>query len=376
MNLVLLVFVPFLLAILLGRIMLPYILLITYKKRLFDPVDKRKVHRGIIPRLGGVAFAPIQCCLFVTTLVIAIKIFDMRLEVEAWAILPGFMMMLCGLVILFIVGIADDLVGVHFKWKFLAQILVASFLPFSGLWINDFFGLGFITVLPHWLGSILTVFIVVLVINAVNLIDGLDGLCSGIVGIGCVILGALFMYYSAWIHALFAFITAGLLVPFFYYNVFGTRRRRRQIFMGDTGSMTLGYSMAFLAISFGMNNYFIHPPSQGAIVVAFSTLIVPLLDVARVIYVRWRTGMPIFRPDRNHLHHKFLRAGMSPKSAMIFILFLTLFFCGFNIVMVEIVNINLVIVLDIVVWIIFHRLFNQLERKKFIAKVQVFINLL
>ncbi|MCV5004902.1 hypothetical protein OFM39_35140, partial [Escherichia coli] len=72
-------------------------------------------------------------------------------------------------------------------------------------------------------------------------------------------LGGLFMYYGAWLHALFAFITAGVLIPFFYYNVFGTVRRRRQIFMGDTGSMTLGYSVAFLAISFAMNNHFIKP---------------------------------------------------------------------------------------------------------------------
>src|SRR5690606_12589371 len=141
-------------------------------------------------------------------------------------------------------------------------------------------------------------FVVVLIINAINLVDGLDGLCSGVVGTGCLVLGSLFMYYEAWWHALFAFITVGLLIPFFYFNVFGATGRHRRIFMGDTGSMTLGYSIAFLAVSFAMNNTYIKPFSDGAIVVAFSTLIIPVLDVGRVMFVRWRKGKPVFKADR------------------------------------------------------------------------------
>lgn len=79
-------------------------------------------------------------------------------------------------------------------------------------------------------------FAVVLIINAVNLMDGLDGLCSGIVAIGAVVLGAMFIFYGAWLHAMFAFITAGVLLPFFYFNVFGIAHRRRQIFMGIRGA--------------------------------------------------------------------------------------------------------------------------------------------
>lgn len=376
MKMLLFVFIPFLIAMLSSRIMIPLILLITYKKRLFDPVDARKLHKRIIPRLGGVAFAPIQCCLLVITLVITIKLLNMNLNIDSWAILPSFSMLLCGLVTLFIVGIGDDLVGIRYQWKFIVQLIVAGFFPLSGLWINDLYGLGFIVSLSPWVGMPLTIFVVVLIINAVNLIDGLDGLCSGVVGIGCLVLGGLFVFYGAWLHALFAFITAGVLIPFFYYNVFGTRRRRRQIFMGDTGSLTLGYSIAFLAISFAMNNHYIKPFSEGAIVVAFSILIVPVFDVARVMYVRWRMGVSVFKPDRNHLHHKFLRAGMSHHTAMIAILLLALSFCLFNIYMVELINNNIVALLDITLWLVFHQVFNRLEKRKVIAKVQFYINLL
>ncbi|MHC8949270.1 MraY family glycosyltransferase [Sphingobacterium hungaricum] len=359
----LVILIPFLFAVLLGRIMIPFILLVSYKKRLFDPINSRKLHQRVIPRLGGVAFAPIQFCIFVTSLVVIFKLNIVQLNVDSWAFLPTLMMLLCGLMILFIVGIGDDLVGVDYKWKFLTQVLVASFFPLSGLWINDLYGLIFITSLSPWVGMPLTIFVIVLIINAINLMDGLDGLCAGLVGVGCIFLGSLFVYYGAWVHALFAFITAGVLFPFFYFNVFGTYKRKRQIFMGDTGSMTLGYSMAFLAISFAMNNHYIKPFSEGAIVVAFSTLIVPILDVARVMSVRYRLGKPIFKPDRNHLHHKFLRAGMSHRKAMISILLLALSFCVFNMIMVQLINNNIVVLMDVILWILFHYVFNAIERK-------------
>ncbi|VTQ00065.1 MraY family glycosyltransferase [Sphingobacterium daejeonense] len=360
----LILLVPFLIAILLGKIIIPYIMLITYRKRLFDPVDARKVHQSIIPRLGGVAFVPIQCCLLAITVVLVYKINFINLGIVTWEVFPMFIMLICGLVILYIIGIADDLIGVSYKWKFVAQILVACLFPLAGLWINDLYGLLFITYLPIWIGIPLTIFAVVLIINAINLIDGLDGLCSGLVGVGCLVLGTLFAYYQAWIHALLAFVTTGILISFFYYNVFGASKRRRRIFMGDTGSMTLGYTMAFLAISFAMNNKSIKPFSEGAIVVAFSTLIVPVFDVARVIFIRWYKKLPLFKADRSHLHHKLLRAGLSHKSAMMSIIGLSLFFCAFNIIMVQFISNNVVVLLDFILWFAFTLTFNYFVNKK------------
>jgi len=211
---ILIVLVPFLIALALGRAIIPYILFVSYKKRLFDPLDPRKFHQQIIPRLGGVAFAPVQSCLFILSVVIFYKINFVDLGLNTAEIFPMFTLLLCGMVILFLVGLADDLVSVNHRWKFYAQIFVASFLPLSGLWINDLYGILFITYLPMWAGVPLTIFAVVLIINAVNLIDGIDGLCSGLIMVGCIFLGVLFTYYGAWLHAIFAFITAGVLVSF------------------------------------------------------------------------------------------------------------------------------------------------------------------
>ncbi|QQT25890.1 MraY family glycosyltransferase [Sphingobacterium spiritivorum] len=366
---ILIVFViPFVLAVLLSKWIIPYIMLITYKKRLFDPVDSRKHHQRIIPRLGGVAFAPIQCCVLVITLVVIYKMgsysLDLNIDVKSWIIVPMLMMLVCGLVILFLVGIADDLIGMDYKWKFITQLFVASLLPVSGLWINDMYGILFITSLSPWVGIPLTLFAVVLIINAVNLMDGLDGLCSGAVAIGAVVLGSMFIFYGAWLHAMFAFITAGVLLPFFYFNVFGIAHRRRQIFMGDTGSLTLGYSIAFLAISFAMNNSDIKPFSEGAIVAAFSTLIVPVFDVARVMFIRWRNKKPLFKPDRNHLHHKLLHVGLSHRQAMLVILGMALFFCLVNGLAVHYISNNIVVLADIVLWICFQYAFDKIGKIK------------
>ena len=272
-----------------------------------------------------------------------------------------FLLLMIGLLILNMVGVIDDLIRINYRRKFVAQIVASSFLPLSGLWINDLYGLLGITTLSPWIGMPLTVFVAVFIINAVNLIDGIDGLCSGLVGMGALVFGFLFIYNAAWLHAVFAFITAGVLCPFFYYNVFGKSKGRQRIFMGDTGSLTLGLSMAFLAISYAMNNPLIKPFSEGAIVVSFATLIVPLFDVVRVVRIRYFQHKPLFMPDQNHIHHKFLRVGMSHYVAMILILALALFFSFFNIVAVEYISNNIVIFIDIVLWIAFHLWLDRRE---------------
>jgi len=369
---ILIILVPFLLSLYLSKAIIPVIYLVSYKKRLFDPIDKRKTHGNIIPRLGGVAFAPIQCCLMTMAVVIFHKYnFLNDLHLNTGEILPMFLMLTTGLVILFIVGIADDLIGVNYKFKFGAQLVAAMLFPFSGLWINDMYGVLFITYLPAWVGMPLTVFAVILIINAVNLIDGIDGLCSGLIMVSSLILGLLFASEGAWLHAIFAFVTAGFLIPFWHFNVFGASKRKRRIFMGDTGSLTLGFSIAFLAVSFSMNNHNIKPFSEGAIVAAFTTLIVPVLDVGRVMFVRLRNGKSVFEPDRGHIHHKFLDLGLSHRTAMLYIILLALFFSVFNIISVQYISNNIVLLLDVLLWIGFHLGFQRAEASRKVVKPAV-----
>lgn len=260
-------------------------------------------------------------------------------------------LLLCsGLTLLFIVGIADDLIGVRYRQKFLVQLVAAAMFPLAGLYINDFYGLLGIHYVSSFIGVPLTLLLVVFITNAVNLIDGIDGLASGLSMVALSVFGTLAVIDGRWMSALLAFATVGVLLPFFFYNVFGNADRGRKIFMGDTGSLTLGYILSFLAVQYTMNTYEAGINYEGAMLIAFSVLLVPCLDVVRVVLGRVRRGRDPFMPDKTHIHHKFLAMGFTPRRAMISILCISLLLCLANMALVSYLDNTLLLLCDVVVW--------------------------
>ena len=335
-------------------LIIPRILIVALKKKLFDIPDKRKVHTGAIPRLGGISFAP--TILFSLSFVSAISYIGYIYGYEVprgmlTYIIPEFYLLVCGIILLYLAGIKDDLVGMHYTTKFLIQLIAASLLPLSGLWINNLYGLFGIQELIPWIGIPLTILTIIFITNAINLIDGIDGLASGLSGSALLILGSLFLLNKMWMYTMLAFATLGVLIPFFYYNVFGQAEHGRKIFMGDTGSLTLGYILAFLVIRYSSYNPDIAHYSEGAIVIAFSTLIVPLFDVIRVMIVRAKNHKGLFTPDKNHIHHRFLEMGITPHKTMFLIILISCIFSSLNILIVSFININLLFAGDIFIWI-------------------------
>lgn len=350
----------FFISCLIARIIIPKITVISKRKNLFDIPDGRKLHTDAIPRLGGVSFFPVV--LFSMAFSVAVRYISNFpvASVEAKHILLEFLFLLCGLTLLYLVGIADDLVGVRYRKKFVIQILSAIFLPLSGVYINNFYGIFGIHEIPGFVGIPLTVFLVVFITNAINLIDGIDGLASSLSSVALMILGFLFYKQNLWAYSMLAVAMLGVLVPFFYYNVFG---RSEKIFMGDTGSLTLGYFLSFLSIKYAMYSPDIAAYSDGAILISFSVLMIPMFDVVRVVLLRIRKRKNIFQPDRNHLHHKFLAMGISHRKAMILILVWACLFAVCNIVLVSHVNINMLFIGDIIVWTLMNVFFDYLRNK-------------
>ena len=360
----LLILLAFTISALMSMIIIPRILVVALKKRLFDIPDSRKVHKGAIPRLGGLSFAPsiLFSLAFVSALYCAGYMYGQQIPLWLFThILSEFYLLVCGVILLYLAGLKDDLVGMRYTKKFMVQIVAALLLPLSGLWINNLYGLFGVHELASWIGIPLTI---VVITNAINLIDGIDGLASGLSGSALLVLGSLFLINGMWIYAMLSFATLGVLVPFFYYNVFGQADHGRKIFMGDTGSLTLGYILAFLAIRYASYNPDVAHYSTGAIVIAFSTLIVPMFDVVRVMIVRARNHRPLFKPDRNHIHHKFLDMGMSAHKAMISIVVIACLFSSLNILLVSFVNINIVFAGDIVIWVALSIWFEKAGNKK------------
>lgn len=353
-------------AIMLGRIIIPNILIISLRKRLFDVPDARKVHKRPIPRLGGVTFFPVivfTVCAFTSARLLTGQMAPGELNIN---MVSELLLLIAGLTLLYIIGIADDMIGVRYRKKFLVQIISAALFPASGLYINNFYGLfGIYEVIPA-IGIPLTLLLIVFITNAINLIDGIDGLASGLSMVALSVFGAIFIHYERWILALLAFVCVGVIIPFFAYNVFGNADRGRKIFMGDTGSLTLGYILSFFVIQYCM--YRGDTPWEAAgspILTAFSVLMIPCLDVVRVVLKRARQGKALFMPDRNHIHHKFLDMGFTPRKAMVTIQIMSACFCVFTMLAVHYdMNNTLVFIIDVLLWSGVNLWFDKVIYKK------------
>ena len=321
--------VPFLLSALLGWLFVPRVLLISRKKKLYDIPDARKVHNRPIPRLGGITFFPVLIMSFCLTIGIwmLMHLYGGLLQVNL--LIARFILLSVGMMVLYLTGVTDDLIGVSYKAKFMVQIVCAMLFPLSGLWIHDLSGLFWLHEIPAWIGIPLTVFLVVYITNAINLIDGVDGLASGLCSISLFTLGMAAAIKAQYLFSMISFGMLGVLLPFWFYNVFGNAEKGKKIFMGDTGSLTLGYLLSFLLVYMASLDKMGFP--RGMLLMGFSTMIIPLMDIPRVMLARVREGRNPFTPDKNHIHHKLMRTGMKPFWTMITLLVVTMFLIVFTV---------------------------------------------
>lgn len=354
----------FLLSLLMSFLILPKILFISHKKSLYDQPDERKTHKNPVPRLGGLAFFPIifivmQCCLVVSSLSGG---FDTIMHDES--IRTQFSALCIGGMSLYLIGVKDDLVGVGYKSKFFIQIFSGLLLALSGLWISSLGGISFLDNIPAAIGIPFSVFLCVYITNGINLIDGVDGLASGLSLIALSTMGLLFMSSGQIAYSILAFSGAGCLIPFFWVNVRRSAGNQKKLFMGDTGSLTLGYLLSFLFISLCVNksaSYFIDSRFH---YIAFGALIIPLFDVVRVVLLRLRLRKPPFSPDRNHIHHKLLKTGMNDTQVMVFLLLLSVLFIVCNYFLTDHLYGSIVLFIDICIWFVLHGILDVLIKRR------------
>lgn len=336
----------FISSLIIESFILPKIIIFSRKKGLFDMPNDRKEHEIPVPRLGGISFFPVL-------LLITIIILYIRLQMMGNAYLPIFykvigdlMMIICGFLILYIVGIKDDLSGVSYKKKFIVQLAASIFMIASDTYIDNFYGLFGIYEIPIWIGIPLSMFLCIYITNSINLIDGIDGLASGLCSVALIVYGCLFFISEQWTLSILCFTMLGILASFFYYNVFSTKNK---IFMGDTGSLMLGFLLSFLGIRLAMDlpeSSFAQP--TGAILVAASVLIIPMFDTVKVMYARFRLHKNIFTPDRKHLHHRLIDIGFSHRTAMIIIISSSIIITLANIYALQHMDINIVFGADLI----------------------------
>lgn len=280
----------------------PLIIHICKKFNLYDEVDPRKIHKGNIPRLGGIAvFASILIVWLSSRFLFKIVKVDFY-----GALFVGF-----GIILFF--GVIDDVFNLKAKMKFFVQILAALAVSLSPTHFSSLFMWKF----PPVVGEVVTFVWILSIVNAFNLIDGMDWVCGGISFLTCLALGAIFKFQNNNI-CLFYFIVCGALAGFLFWN-----KPNAKIFLGDCGSQTLGYLVAVAPLfnSVDKKFEFIQFP------VMLLLCSIPLTDVIAAIWRRTREHRKIFAPDRAHIHHKLLNIGFSKIAAIFFLLMLQFAVC-------------------------------------------------
>ncbi len=354
------ILIAFIASMAIGFIAIPRIISFCQRKNLYDPPAARKVHSNNIPRLGGIAFMPSMIISFLLAImVLNIQHSGQRIEINLWSL--NFM---ASLVIIYAMGLLDDVVDLDPRVKFVVQICAASLLPMAGLYINNLYGLFGIYEIDFWVGAPLTVLAIVFIDNAMNLIDGIDGLCAGLAMLALIGFFCCFWQEKLYVYCLLIAGLAGALATYICFNVFGKPEKNTKIFMGDSGSLTLGFILGFLFVKYIMDNRAVMPFREDRMVMAYSLLIVPAFDVVRVVFYRLRHRRPIFGADKCHIHHKLMAAGQSMHQALVAILTLAVLFLLANGIIYPYMGLTWTFLIDVALYTAFHLLLNVRIAKK------------
>ncbi len=287
-------------------VIIPLIINVATQRRIYDLPNERSSHLEPTPSLGGIAiFAGSVCGIMLWT---------------PSAEFGKLQYILAAFVVIFLIGILDDLFPITPGKKLIGQLLVAIILTYkAGIIVSSLYGLFGLYQLPD-VGSILfSIIIIVGIINAFNLIDGINGLAGCIALLSCLAFGSWFYLVDNHALAVVSFSLAGAVVAFLRYNFTPAK-----IFMGDTGSLLLGTVCAILAISFIETSFRLPADNLyllgAAPAIAIAVLILPLYDTLSVLLRRLIRGRSPFRPDKTHVHHQLLSFGFSHTNASIILL--------------------------------------------------------
>jgi len=312
------IIIAFVAAFAINLYIIPIIIKIAKVKKLYDVPDLRKSHQSSIPTLGGLGiYASI-----VSVGLTFINTCGMNgggISSSLTSLPPIF----AGITLIFFIGMKDDLLNIS-AWKKLTVEFVALFIliVIGDVRLDSMQGMFYIGHISYTSSLLLSLFAGIVIINSFNLIDGIDGLASSVAMLGSLVFGSYFILSSEWEYAVLSFIMLGALIPFFIYNVFG---KKNKIFMGDTGSLILGFSMIVLVFKFnemnaaGVTKYYF----AGGPAFSFAVLIIPMFDTLRVFTIRIFKGQSPFKADRLHIHHILLDLGFSHLQS-------TLILIGFN----------------------------------------------
>ncbi len=291
-------------------ILTPLVKMIAFKVGAVDiPKDERKIHKKPIARLGGLAI------IISVVFTIVMNILFVKYTSWSFSLERNTLGVLAGCCIIVIIGIIDDIKPQKAKVKLLFQMLAAIFIVFvSDIRVravsNPFSSSGILE-LNYYFSCFVSICWIIGVTNAINLIDGLDGLAAGVSAVSCIAMFFISMILKDINTEMITIILAGAIVGFLPYNF-----NPAKIFMGDTGSTFLGFTLGVISISGTLKAY-----TTISIVIPLLILGLPLFDTTFTILRRICTGKPVMEADRGHIHHKLIDRGFSQRQAVLLMYF-------------------------------------------------------
>jgi len=321
---------------------IPKVIFFAEKLRLLDEAGTRASHKGSIPIFGGIA---------IFTGIIFSLLF--------WADIENIQYLLVSILIVFFVGVIDDLLELSPFKKLVGQIMATLIIIYLGdLQIDNMHGVLGIYDLPIWIGTLFTVFVVIVIMNGFNLIDGVDGLAGGIGVISSFSFGVIALLMGQSDMAILSFTLMGALLGFLRYNFFPSK-----IFMGDTGSLVVGIILSILAINsirYGLVTESIKLPNKGPLL-AIVILAIPLFDSLRVFVTRIMKRRDPLSPGREHIHHALLSLGFGHNKTSFILYFFAIFLIVFSYFLLDL-NLNIgIAILALVSFILLYIPFYFLE---------------
>ncbi len=316
--------IAFIIAVALNTYAIPVIIRIARAKKLFDIPDERKKHIVSTPTLGGIGF-------YATIMSVSLTMINTcgMNGIGITSSLPSLPPIMAGFTIIFFIGMKDDLLSISAGKRLFIEIIALLVLIVIGdLRLTSLQGMFNVTTLSYTVSVLLSLFVGLVIINACNLIDGIDGLAASVSMLGSIVFGICFFVSQEWEYAVLATVIFGSLVPYFLFNVYGVNNK---IFMGDTGSLILGFAMTVFVFKFNqmttsgsMNLIFSAAPAF-----SFAVLILPLFDTLRVFTLRLLRGESPFKADRGHVHHIFLDLGFNHIQTTLILILINIAFISF-----------------------------------------------
>lgn len=340
------ILITFLISLLLGALVTPWLIKLCIKMDWTDQPNHRKVHTLPIPRLGGLVFLPCTAISFI----LVTLVMNYRNNVDT-TIQFSTMCMVVGAMAIYLVGLIDDVQELKASTKFFIQLAAALIFPLCNLLINDLHGFLWLHELPFYISYPFTVYVILLITNAMNLIDGIDGLASGL---SILILAAFTYLFAQGGVNNFVYISAatlGCVLAFFCFNMFG-KVGKKKIFMGDSGSLFLGYIISYLAIKYQMIGSMQTMTMDGSTLLASYTLvIIPTFDVIRVAATRKFNHLGVFTPDKTHIHHRLMAMGLTMRQTLWAILTLFCVMCALNYLLYQMsIPLTFIVLCDILLY--------------------------